>query len=649
MERGLSALGSEAARGGGESERRRDLSEAARDDAPGVGAGSTDPLAASREIHNERGGGPPNLVEKLPMAGATTVYGCGCGSGARLPLRLRAARHIPASLPLSAHGKSAGPVSTELPAPPVSKSDRYPPGIPYIVGNEAAERFSYYGMRAILKVHLLSLFIGFVAAEQVAPELAKEAETRSLEVVHLFFAGVYASPMIGAILADRVLGKYRLILWVSLLYCLGHAVLAFAESYEWGMYIGLTLIAVGAGGIKPCVSANVGDQFTRENSHLVTRIYQIFYFSINFGSFFAQLLIPWLRKEYGAGVAFAVPGIAMSLATLCFWLGRNRFVKVPPKPSGKLGALDFFSAVFLFLPFAAFVFGPAEAYHWKSAIAVASLVLWFFLFRRRQEIEADSGFLSVLFYTVLNQDRRRPGKRFFDVAREKFGDEAAEGPPAVLRIMIVFSMVSVFWALFDQHSSTWITQAGQMDREINFGFFRYTFDESQVPFLNPFLVMLIIPAMNFWVYRPLERRGIAFLPVQRMTAGMFITAVSFVAAAIIQVWIETLAPSGDKVNVSWQIIQYIFLTIGEVLVSITGLEFAYTKAPKAMKSTIMGFWYLTVTIGNILVALLAPLQELSLSRFFWVFAVIMAASSVVFAVLAYFYKGKTYLQDGARK
>jgi POT family proton-dependent oligopeptide transporter len=88
------------------------------------------------------------------------------------------------------------------------------------------------------------------------------------------------------------------------------------------------------------------------------------------------------------------------------------------------------------------------------------------------------------------------------------------------------------------------------------------------------------------------------------------------------------------------------MTTAEVLVSITGLEFAYTQAPRAMKSTIMSFWLLCVTIGNLLVAFLSPLQEqLPLSSFFWVFAVLMAGAAVLFAVLAYFYKGKTYLQE----
>ena len=128
-----------------------------------------------------------------------------------------------------------------------------------------------------------------------------------------------------------------------------------------------------------------------------------------------------------------------------------------------------------------------------------------------------------------------------------------------------------------------------------------------------------------------------------MTLGMFIAAVSFVVAALLQARIE--AVGAGQVHVLWQVPQYLLITSAEVLVSITGLEFAYTQAPRAMKSTIVGFWQLTVTFGNLIVAFLAGLQtRYELSQFFWLFAVLMAVAAVVFTVMAWFYKGKTYLQ-----
>jgi POT family proton-dependent oligopeptide transporter len=161
------------------------------------------------------------------------------------------------------------------------------------------------------------------------------------------------------------------------------------------------------------------------------------------------------------------------------------------------------------------------------------------------------------------------------------------------------------------------------------------------------MLMIILLLVTIFIYRPLERRRIPFPPLLRMTLGMFITAGSFVAIATLQQRIDAAAVSGAKIAVAWQLIPYVLLTVGEVLVSITGLEFAYTQAPRSMKSTIMGFWFLCVTIGNLLTHALAPILKLSVAKFFWIFVGIMVAASVVFAVLSWFYKGKTYLQDSA--
>ena len=621
--------------------------------------------------------------------------------------------------------------------PPGGRDDRFPPGIPYIVGNEGAERFSFYGMRQILYIYLTSLFIGFAAESSVAPDALTEAKVHATQIVHLFNAGVYLFPMIGAILADRLLGKYRVIFWVSLVYCAGQAALAFGGHLGAGgalgiariaVFAGLLLVALGSGGIKPCVSANVGDQFTARNAHLVTRIFQIFYFIINFGSFFASLLTPLLYRYLGPAVAFGVPGILMALATLVFWLGRRKFVRAPPRPGGKLGLLDFLASSLLASPLLVFVavgaavaeevvraamsdqagtvavaLGHIARGYWPHAlVAGTGFALGVILFIVRQQIEQDTGFFATLLYCWRQRGTRQPGQDFWTPARLRFGEEAAEGPPAVLRIIVVFSMVSVFWALFDQHSSTWIEQAKAMDLSLTVPTVFWTLGvvvgllaasllgavwlflwvanramprwlllgcagalglwelvalglqmafgrtqtitllPAQIAAFNPLLVMAIIPLLNVLVYQPLERRGRPLRPLQRMTIGMFLAAFAFVAAALLQARIVAAGPG--QVPVLWQIIQFFILTAAEVLVSVTGLEFAYTQAPRAMKSTIMGFWLLCVTFGNVLVAFLAPLETLSLAKFFWIFAGLMAAAAAAFALLAARYQGKTYLQ-----
>lgn len=134
--------------------------------------------------------------------------------------------------------------------------------------------------------------------------------------------------MLGALISDGILGKYKTIIVLSLVYTAGHFALSIDDS-RVGLAIGLGLIALGAGGIKPCVSAHVGDQFSSSNSHLLPRVFGWFYFSINLGAFFSTLLIPWILETYGSSIAFGIPGILMLLATVIFWSGRYRFAHIP--------------------------------------------------------------------------------------------------------------------------------------------------------------------------------------------------------------------------------------------------------------------------------------------------------------------------------
>jgi len=206
-------------------------------------------------------------------------------------------------------------------------SSGLPPGIPFIIGNEGAERFSYYGMRAILVVFMTQTLMN----ADGAPDAMTEDEAKGW--FHLFVSAVYFTPLIGALISDGLLGKYRTIIALSVIYCLGHFALALDHT-RLGLVIGLSLIAIGSGGIKPCVSAHVGDQFGATNQHLLSRIFGWFYFSINTGAFVSMLATPWLLKQYGPSVAFAVPGILMLAATLIFWSGRWRFAHVPPAGMG---------------------------------------------------------------------------------------------------------------------------------------------------------------------------------------------------------------------------------------------------------------------------------------------------------------------------
>ncbi|MFP6874961.1 MAG: MFS transporter, partial [Verrucomicrobiales bacterium] len=206
-------------------------------------------------------------------------------------------------------------------------TEKMPPGIPYIIGNEAAERFSFYGMKAILAIFMVNYLhlMGNSAGNAMS-------EAAAAEKVHLFVTAVYLTPFLGALLCDAFLGKYRTIIYLSLVYCAGHATLALmgiAGDASYWLLGGLMLIALGSGGIKPCVSAHVGDQFGERNAYRLRNVFSYFYFAINLGAFASTLITPILLEHFGPHAAFGLPGALMLLATWVFWLGRNEFIHIP--------------------------------------------------------------------------------------------------------------------------------------------------------------------------------------------------------------------------------------------------------------------------------------------------------------------------------
>ncbi|MEM6787673.1 MAG: POT family MFS transporter [Myxococcota bacterium] len=434
-------------------------------------------------------------------------------------------------------------------------STEMPRGIPYIIGNEAAERFSYYGMRSILVVFMTEYLMGAGGQR----DLMSAAEARAW--YHDFATAVYLLPIAGAIISDGFWGKYKTILRLSLVYCVGHLVLALDET-RTGLALGLGLIAVGSGGIKPCVSANVGDQFGEKNAHLISRVFSLFYFSINFGSFFATLLIPYLLKVAGPSVAFGLPGALMFLATFVFWLGRRKFVHVPPA-----------------------------------------------------------------------------GMEF---VRESF---SRVGLQSIGKLVVLMLFLAPFYALFEQTGSAWVLQAKAMD----LNFLGLELLPSQVGAANPILVMFLAPAFAYGVY-PFVARFTAVTPLRKMGLGFFITGASFLVAA----YIEHRIAQGTRPSVWWQMLAYLVITVGEVLTTITALEFFYTQAPTRMKSAIMSVKMFAVSIGNQFTSLVNRIIErndgsarLDGPSYYLFFVGLMFSTAILFIFVARRYPVRDYIQGAS--
>ena len=453
----------------------------------------------------------------------------------------------------------AVPPSVPDPKAPIPRQIRY------IIGNEGCERFSFYGMRNILTVFLVtSLFASLPEAERAGA---------AKEVFHTFVIGVYFFPLLGGWLADRFFGKYNTIFWLSLVYCLGQACLAFFVFDRLGFFVGLSLIALGSGGIKPCVAAFVGDQFDQRNKHRAKVVFDAFYWIINFGSLFASFLMPIFLRYLGPAFAFGIPGVLMFVSTVILWLGRKRYVMLPPTPPNPHS--------FLRVSSDAISSGPAG---WTLACvgATAAIVSLVFIPTLGFVISACLALVAVIAFGGL-------GVRLqLRAIRGQHPDEAIDGVRSVLRVLVLFALVTPFWSLFDQKASTWVLQADAMTKPS-------WFQSSQMQALNPALVMVLIPLNNLVLYPMLRRLGYEPTALRRMTTGIALAGVSWIIVGAMQLILD----GGTAFTIGWQILPYAFLTLGEVLVSATGLEFAYSQAPLAMKSAIMAFWNLSVTIGNL--------------------------------------------------
>ena len=219
-----------------------------------------------------------------------------------------------------------------------------------------------------------------------------------------------------------------------------------------------------------------------------------------------------------------------------------------------------------------------------------------------------------------------------------------EGLGALFRLAIVYVFVAVFWSLWDQSSGgSWTLQAQHMDLH----WFGMELLPSQVQTANPILILVFIPLVNYVIY-PFIDRFFTLTPLRKIGIGLFLTAGSYLVIWYIQQMID----AGGKPGVNWQFLAYIILTLGETMVSITGLEFSYTQAPNKMKSAVMALWLFTVSMGNLFTAgvnyfIRNPDGSVKMNdqQYFLFFTVLMLVASAIFVVVAMFYRGRTYLQS----
>ncbi|XP_074920796.1 solute carrier family 15 member 1 [Chelonoidis abingdonii] len=380
----------------------------------------------------------------------------------------------------------------------------YPLSIFFIVINEFCERFSYYGMRAVLVLY----FKYFLHWD----------DNLSTAIYHTFVALCYLTPILGAIVADSWLGKFKTIISLSIVYTIGQAIMAVSSINDMTDYnrdgtpdniplhvglsmIGLILIAFGTGGIKPCVSAFGGDQFEEEQEKQRNRFFSLFYLSVNAGSLLSTIITPILRgeecgihtKQQCYPLAFGVPAALMAVSLMVFVLGSKMYKKAHPQGNIML----------------------------EVSKCVAFAVKNRFQHRRKQFPKRE---------------------HWLDWASEKYDKRLITQTKMVLRVLFLYIPLPMFWALFDQQGSRWTLQATTMDG--NFGAIQIQPDQMQT--VNPILIVIMVPIVDAVVYPLIKKCHFNFTPLRKIAVGMFLASLAFVAAALVQVQIDKTLPDFPK-------------------------------------------------------------------------------------------------------
>ncbi|XP_048760879.2 solute carrier family 15 member 4-like isoform X2 [Ostrea edulis] len=483
-----------------------------------------------------------------------------------------------------------------------------------ILLTELCERMTYYSVTANLLLFCTSVL---------------DIETTTATSVSLYFTGtVFIIPVIGGYIADTMAGKYNTILGSGLVYILGLFLLpASAMNYEeWFgndgdgasydlstemrriyYFTGLVFVAIGTGGIKANVGPFGAQQVEDLGPEAVQSFFNWFYWFINAGSFVAFLGVAYIQQNISFSLGYLIPFISMILALIIFVAAKSNYKQTPP----------------------------------GGSIIVDSLGVCC-----------------------------QAGCRKFDKARKsnggKYTDEFVSGVIAVLRVLPVFLLIIMYWAIYSQMQSTFFLQGERMDAKIG----SVTMPIAVLNVFNTIIILILIPIMDKLIYPLMAKYNRSPTHLQRIGFGFILSALSVLVAGILEIYrkkdienngyiVQEL--SSDKFNASSisifaQVPEFALVGASEVFASVSGLEFAYSQAPSFMQGLVMGLFLMTSGLGNyVSEAILEIVKEATgtdtpdawfpeemnngkTEYLFFMMAALMAVNTFVFFFVAYYYK-----------
>jgi proton-dependent oligopeptide transporter, POT family len=464
------------------------------------------------------------------------------------------------SIPVTLIETLMSTTTADLTSTPDSTADRsgiggHPRGLTTLFFTEMWERFSYYGMRAMLMLYMTTAIVGGGLGFD---------DKKAASIYGAYTGSVYLMSIPGGWLADNVFGTRRAVLVGGIIIALGHYAMAFPSLVTF--YSGLILIVFGTGLLKPNVSAVVGQLYSTEDERRDAG-FSVFYMGINLGAFLAPIVCGWLRVKYGWHFGFGAAGIGMTLGIIQYILGKKNLRgagEAPALASSVLQRNVIVGVLFMIACALAVLFlwfGPEPVRANKIWIMMAIVAL----------------FLIWLFTSFLKTEEKKP----------------------VAAIVVLFFFSIIFWAAFEQAGSSFNLFAERFtDRTISNGFLVWLAGSNEFPsewFQSVNSIFLIIFAPIFsWLWLWMGRRQ----PSSPMKFSYGLLFVGCGAALLIAA--SMLLVAGSRVSPLWLLGVYLLQTIGELCLSPVGLSTTTKLAPARLTGLMMGVWFLSISFGNFL-------------------------------------------------
>lgn len=462
-----------------------------------------------------------------------------------------------------------------------------------ILITETGERFAYFGFRAILTFYF-KMSLGY-----------QEHEAISFFSFTTFLA--YFSPLIGALIGDDV-GRYNTILYFGILYLAGLAILTTSAAFEnvelslrRGLtFTGLLFACVGTGGIKPCVSAFGADQVTlrkhtnsdgdglmtleaeeqekSSRAEMVRVFFSYFYWCINVGALTSMFFVPIVKERFGFGAAFLMATLFMTTAMILFWSQRHSYTH-SNRNGSSLG--NTFRLCWWLIRQK--IYGRFPQLRWLDPGPLPVLTS-----SNRHQLVPSNDDDDVVHYDKMGASAGQTQEESTTHLQDQLNDAAQ-----LVHVLPILGMFPIFWCLYDQQASVWTLQAERMSMP------SYIQPE-QLLVINPFEILIFIPLFDKLIYPFLLSRGWNIAPLRRMAWGMLLAAISFVVGGLVERSLERSEQSNTPpLSVGWQLPQITIMAVGEIFISVTGLEFAYSSSPERLKVLVLAIFLLTTAVGNL--------------------------------------------------